>query len=99
LHECLRRVEFHYLSVAQNKHFITFDDCVQSMGDGDDCRVFKEFFQQGLDSFFGNDIDVRSSFIENYNLRFSHNGTTNANKLLLTCTEVATVFRDVHVQI
>ena len=51
--------------------------------------VLKEDVQQGLDSFFCNDINVWSGFIKDNNLALSHDGTANADKLFITIAEVS----------
>ena len=68
------------------------------MGDSNDCRVFEEGFEESLDSFFGDNIDVGSGFVENDYLTLSHNGTTDADQLLFTVRKVRTSFVNLFVK-
>ena len=67
------------------------------MSDGDNGGFLKELLEEGLNSFFGNNIDVGSSFIKDDYLALSHDSTTDADELLLTIAQVATTLCNFHV--
>ena len=83
-HQVLWAVVFEYFTEAEDQYFVTIHDCVESMSYSEDCAISQTRINQRLNSLLRNNIDIRSSFIEDDNLGFPNDGSTDADHLFLT---------------
>ena len=97
--ELLRLIELKDLTFTQDENLVGLNDGLKTMGNCDDSAMLELLRDQGLDLLLGYDIDVGSGFIKKDDLILTQNSTTDANQLLLTRTEVSTIFSDFEVKL
>lgn len=56
--------------MRKHQNFVTLDDGVDTMSDGDDCTAYKLLLDHLLNFLFGHDINVCSGFVKDHNLVF-----------------------------
>jgi len=75
------------MSLIKNNYTVTVDDRVDSVRYREDSRVFEHSLHDLLNPLFSLDVDVGSSFIQDYNLVASQDSSADTNELLLTSTQ------------
>jgi len=93
LQEVLRRVILEDRALVQEEDLVRVDDRVETMGDREDGRATELFLDQLLDGLFGDDVDVGSGFVQEYDLVASQDRSADANELLLAGTQTVCVIQ------
>ena len=76
------------------EHFITLNDSVESVCNGQDRCASKLLTDQLLDCLLGHDIDVCSGLVEQDDSIVAEDGADDADELALADTEVFAFFLD-----
>ena len=80
------------------KYFIALDDCVESVCNGQDRRVFELLTDQLLDCLLGHDIDVCSGLVKQDDSVVAEDGADDTDELALADTEVFAFFLDLELK-
>ena len=87
----LRVVILNACSFVEDHDFVTVDDGVDPMGDGEDSRILKGLLHEGLDLFLSFDVYVGSGLIQEHNLVLSQDRSSDADQLLLSSAQTVRV--------
>jgi len=88
-------VEFFDFTIAHDEDFVALNDGLESMSNGDHGTVLEALLDHFLDLVLGDEVNVGSSFIEDYNFALLHDSSADANDSFLTRAEVATLLVNV----
>lgn len=97
LHQNRRGVVLKDLAVRQDKHSVTLDDRVESVGDRDHSAIRKLLLNERLNSLLRHNVNVRGSLVQNHHLVLPKNRSADTDQLSLTSAEVSASFRDLKV--
>ena len=97
-HQVLGRVVLEDSALAKVENLVALDDRVESVGNGQDRRVFELLTDQLLDRLLSHDIDVCGGLVEEHNSVVAEDGTDNADELALADTEVLAFFLNLELQ-
>ena len=93
-----RAVEFDDLSVTEHHYSIALQNCLDPVRDDKHRRVLEPQVHGLLNLLFGVRVDIGRSFVQDDQLPPSKHGPREADDLLFSLTEVASIVLNAHVQ-